>query len=134
MKFVEYFRNLDSKKQAMIAGALVITLAGGSMALKPHKQHTNPSTPPVSADELDAKDKMISQLRVENRKLKQQLKVEKTENKSNSSNDVDKLNDIIKDLQKKIEELKKSEWFTFSRINLYFFLEKTKRKVETYST
>ena len=27
----------------------------------------------------------------------------------NSSNDVDKLNDIIKDLQKKIEELKKSE-------------------------
>lgn len=28
---------------------------------------------------------------------------------SNSSNDVDKLNDMIKDLQKKIEELKKSE-------------------------
>ena len=27
----------------------------------------------------------------------------------NSSNDVDKLNDMIKDLQKKIEELKKSE-------------------------
>lgn len=27
----------------------------------------------------------------------------------NSNNDVDKLNDIIKDLQKKIEELKKSE-------------------------
>lgn len=34
MKFVEYFRNLDSKKQTLIAGALVITLAGGSMALK----------------------------------------------------------------------------------------------------
>lgn len=28
---------------------------------------------------------------------------------SNSSNDVDKLNDMIKDIQKKIEELKKSE-------------------------
>ena len=71
MKFVEYFRNLDSKKQAMIAGALVITLTGGSMALKLHKEHTNPSTPPVSADEVDSKDKIYSQLIVENIKLKQ---------------------------------------------------------------
>ena len=83
MKFVEYFRNLDSKKQAMIAGALVITLTGGSMALKLHKEHTNPSTPPVSADEVDSKDKMISQLKTENKKLDAQ----KTKS-NNSSNEL----------------------------------------------
>ncbi len=83
MKFVEYFRNLDSKKQVMIAGALVITLTGGSVALKLHKEHTNPSTPPVSADEVDSKDKMISQ--------QQQLNAQKTKDKSKSNNSSNEL-------------------------------------------
>ena len=73
----------DKKKLSIIAGVTVVGLSIGSIGLKLHKEHTNPSTPPVSADEVDANDKMSSQLKTENKKLNAQ----KTKS-NNSSNEL----------------------------------------------
>ena len=73
----------DKKKLTIIAGVTVVGLTIGSVGLKVHQEKVNPSTPPVSADEVDSKDKMLSQLKTENKKLDAQ----KTKS-NNSSNEL----------------------------------------------
>ena len=73
----------DKKKLTIIAGVTVVGLTIGSVGLKVHQEKVNPSTSPVSADEVDSKDKLISQ--------QQQLNAEKTKNKSKSNNSSNEL-------------------------------------------